>query len=173
MSKKVLCILFGLCILAGAMLACGDSSANSGATASSNATQQAPAKKFKAGEEVVVGNTWKVVVNSIKTYTSDNQYEQPKEGNQFVVVNVTLTNISKEEKEANAYNFSLKGGTNGTKYDTAIVDAINNTPSGKVEPGDKITGDLPYEVKASEKTFILGFEADVLSSGQTQWELSL
>lgn len=178
---KLLPLLIGLTVLAGAILACGGSSdANTGTKAGSASTQaavvtptQAAATKFKQGDVVKVGDAWQVTVNSIKQYTSDNEYEQPKDGNQFIVVNVTLKNISAKEQESNTYDFSLRGGANGSKYDTAAVDAINNAPSGKVEPGDQLSGDLPYEVKADEKTFILSFEADAFSSGQTQWELSL
>ena len=177
---KLFPLLVGIAVLTGAILACGGSSdANTGTKAGTAPTQaaqaptQAPATKFKQGDAVKVGDTWQVTVNSIKTYTSDNEYEQPKDGNQFVVINVTLKNVSSKEQESNYYNFSLRGGANGSKYDIAAVDAINNTPSGKVEPGDQLSGDLPYEVKADEKTFILGFEADSFSSGQTQWELSL
>ena len=175
-NRKILCIFIGLLIIAGSLLACGGSSdTNTGtkADASAGTPTVKPAEKFKMGDAVKVGDTWQVTVNSIKTYTSDNPYEQPKEGNMFVVINVTLKNVSTKEQESNYYNFSLRGGANGSKYDIAAVDAINNTPSGKVEPGDQLSGDLPYEVKADEKTFILGFEADSFSGGQTQWELSL
>jgi hypothetical protein len=44
---------------------------------------------------------------------------------------------------------------------------------GKVAAGDKSKGDLTYQVSASQKSFTLAFEADLLSSGQTVWDLSI
>ena len=174
--KRALPIMIGLIIIAGALLACGGSSdTNTGTkagTASTQAAVQTPtAQKFKQGDVVKVGDTWQVTINSFKTFTSDNQFEQPKDGYMFVDVNVSIKNVSNKEDTTNPYEFSLRGGTDGTKYDSAIVDVTS--ASGKIEPGDQQTGDLAYEVKASEKTFILSFEPNMLSSGQTQWELSL
>ena len=172
--KRALPIIIGLTLLAGALLACGGSSdTNTGTKAnpSNSATKQAPAQKFKQGDVVKVGDTWEVTINSFKTFTSDNQFEQPKDGYMFVDVNVTIKNISAKEDTTNPYDFSLRGGADGTKYDSAIVDVTS--ASGKIEPGDQQSGDLAYEVKSSEKTFILSFEPNAFSGGQTQWELSL
>src|SRR5690349_7138801 len=141
-NRKILCIVISLLIIAGALLACGGSSdANTGTKAGTASTQsavvtptQAPATKFKQGDVVKVGDTWQVTVNSIQQYTSDNEYEQPKDGDMFVSINVTLKNISAKEVETNPYDFALRGGADGTKYDRTVVDLTS--PEGKIEPGD-------------------------------------
>jgi hypothetical protein len=55
---------------------------------SSNISQQ---QYFKVGDQVKVGDTFVVTVNSVKTSKGD-QFTKPKTGNTFLVVDVTIKN---------------------------------------------------------------------------------
>ncbi len=46
-------------------------------------------------------------------------------------------------------------------------------PDGKVESGNLLRGQLTYEVPKTQKSFTFSFEADIISSGQTLWNLSV
>ncbi|GHO75171.1 hypothetical protein KSD_29420 [Ktedonobacter sp. SOSP1-85] len=99
------------------MLACGGSSDNTGTSTSSSTTSQTSqqVKHFKAGETVKVGDTWEVVVNSAKTSDGDD-YTKPDAGNAFLIINVTVKNISNKEQDISSLlNFKLKDkdGTEG------------------------------------------------------------
>lgn len=171
--KKRLMFLFGFCILVGALVACGESSNNTGTTSSSTGNTPAPtAKHFKVGDQVAVGSVWKVVVNSIATNPGDD-FNKPTKG-QYVVVDVTLTNVSSSEQTISSLvNFQMRG-TDGTQYTEAIVgnlSGVNPPPDGKVEAGQPVKGDLVYDTDA--KAFTLSFTPDITSSGATVWDLSL
>ncbi len=169
--------LFVCVILAFMTLCACDTGANTGtADTSTNtntkATQSTPApaaKHFKVGEAVTVGSTWKITVNSVKS-DSGTQYIKPKAGNTFLLVDVSMTNISsKEQSASSALMWHLRDST-GQEY-TETMTGDNKPPDGKVEAGSPLRGVLAYEVPAAEKHFTMGFEADLVSGGQTVWDL--
>jgi len=159
------------------LLACGsasDSASNSGTTTtSSGGTSSVPsgAQHFKQGDQVKVGSTYVVTVNSVKTSQGDDVF-QPKSGNTFLIVDVTVKNVSSQEQDLSSIlQFTLKDSS-GQKYDQTIVDGATS-PDGKIAAGDQLRGQLAYEVPKAQKSFTLAFEADITSSGQTIWDLSL
>jgi len=168
----------------GVVIGSHGSSSNTGTLSSSNnntgnSTISAPApttasnQHFKVGDTVTVGNSWKVVVNSI-TADDGGQYSALKSGDTYVIVDVSLTNLTSSEQTASSLlMFTLKDST-GQKYDESIDTNVNgSTPDGKVAAGDTLRGIIAYEVPASQKSFTLAFAPDLTSSGQTIWDLSL
>jgi len=170
--KRSLVMLFGLFIIVGALLACGDSSANTGSVAIPGGTT-ASTQHFGIGKVVKVGSTWEVTVNSVKTSGGDD-FTKPASGNTFLIVNVTVHNISNTEQSISSLlNFKVKDDT-GTEGKTALLTTgVSPAPDGKIAAGDKSKGDLVNEVSASQKKFTLAFEADIVGSGQTIWDLSV
>ena len=172
--SRQLRIVFGVLALALALWACGSSTTNTGTKSSGNSTSTQSGSKsgnqhFKVGDQVNVGNTYMVTVNSVKTNGGDD-VSQPKAGNTFLVVDVTLKNTSsKEQNVSSLLQFTLKDST-GQKYDETILSSTT-PPDGKLEAGDVLRGQIPYEVPASMHDFTLAFEADITSSGQTVWDL--
>jgi uncharacterized protein DUF4352 len=155
------------------VIACGGgASANSGSTTSgSSSTTSASTQHFKVGQQVKVGSTWVITVNSVKTSQGDDVF-QPKSGNTFLIVDLTAKNVSSTEQTLSSIlSFTLKDST-GQKYDETIVTGAT-APDGKVAAGDQVRGQLAYEVPASMKAFTFAFEADILSSGQTIWDLAV
>ena len=171
-TRTRLIALFGLLAIAAAvMLACGGGTvANSGSTTSGGNSASTSSKHFKTGDQVKVGDTYVVTVNSVKTSQGDD-VSQPKSGNTFLIVDVTLKNVSnKEQNISSLLMFTLKDAT-GQQYTETIVDGTT-TPDGKLEAGDVLRGQLAYEVPKSQHSFTLAFQADITSSGQTIWDLS-
>lgn len=176
--KKKLAILFGFAIILGALIACGSTDNNTGTAVNNTGDStpqatQATAAHFKVGQVVKVGDTWEVTVNSAKKSQGDD-FSKPDAGNMFVIVNVTVKNISNQEQDISSLaNFSFKAA-DGTQGQTAILTSgVSPSPDGKVAAGDKVKGDLVYQVPASQKQFTLAFESDILSSGQTIWDINL
>lgn len=127
-------------------------------------------RTFKVGDVVTVGTDWQATVNSVKT-SAGGDFNEPKTGDTFLEVSVTLKNISSQEQEASSLLFwSLKDST-GQQYDEAVVTDAPSTPDGKVAAEDKLTGTLSYEVPLTQKQFELSFAPDPISTGQTIWKL--
>jgi hypothetical protein len=168
---KRLFIVVPLCIIIAALLACGSTS-NTGTTSGSS-TAPATSQHFKVGDTVTVGSTWKTTANGIKT-DDGGQFSALKSGDTYVLVDISLTNLSGSEQNVSSLaNFTFKDST-GQKYDESIDPNVNGgTPDGKVASGDTLRGTLTYEVPASQKAFTLAFAPDITSSGQTIWDLSL
>lgn len=164
---------FGLLAIALVIWACGSSSANtgtksSGSSSSTQSTSKPGNQHFKVGDQVNVGNTYTVTVNSVKANTTADI--PPQAGNEYLIVDVTLKNTSSQEQDLSSLlQFTLKDST-GQKYDESLT-AGTTSPDGKVAAGDVVRGQIAYEVPTSVHDFTLAFEADITSSGQTIWDL--
>lgn len=170
--RMLLPLLSLLGVLALVIMACGGSSANAGttvATSGSNTSSSNSSKHFKVGDQVKVGNTFIVTINSFKTSKGD-EFDKPKSGNVFVVVDLTIKNVSNEEQDISTLlQCTLKDST-GQKYDETFLSNATD-PGGKLAAGDVVKGQIPYEVSASQHDFTFAFEADIVSGGQTIWDL--
>ncbi|MGZ3600504.1 MAG: DUF4352 domain-containing protein [Ktedonobacterales bacterium] len=166
-------IAFGLGVVvlaAVVFLACGSGSANTGTT-TTGGTSSSGAKHFKVGDQVKVGDTYVVTVNSVKTSNGDD-FSKPKSGNTFLVVDISIKNVSSKEQDLSSIlQFTLKDST-GQKYEETILSGAT-APDGKLAAGDVVKGQIPYEVPTAQHSFTLAFEADIISSGQTIWDLKI
>ena len=168
---KHMLFLVPLCVIIGALLACGASDTNTGTSTTPSANTPTTSKHFTVGETVKVGDTWQVVVNSVKTNAGD-QFVKPTKGT-FVVVNISLKNISsKEQNLSSMLGFKFKG-TDGTAYNETYLTGAAPSPNGKVEAGGITRGDLVYDVPTDQKSFTLAFSPDTFSGGQTIWDVKL
>jgi hypothetical protein len=168
--------LLCLCIIVGALLACGES--NTGTKSNStNATSgqdkpAAPAQHFKVGETVKVGDVWQVVINSVKT-DDGGQYSALKSGNVYLIADISLNNLSdKEQNTSSIMNWTLQG-PDGQKYSQSIDPNAGASLDGKVAAGSPLKGVIAFEVPASVHSYELHFSPDIVSAGQTTWDLSV
>ena len=162
-------------VVALVIIACGaasDTASNSGTTTNGGGTSSTTkSQHFKVGQQVKVGDTYVVTVNSVKTDAGDDVFK-PKDGNTFLIVDVSVKNVSSKEQDLSSLlQFTFKDSS-GQKYDETIVSNAT-PPDGKIEAGDVSKGQLAYEVPAAQKSFTLAFEADIVSGGQTTWDLSV
>lgn len=113
------------------------------------------------------------MVNSVTT-DDGGQYSGLKSGDTYLVVDVSLTNLSSTEQTVSSLlSFTLQDST-GQKYNETFDTNINSaTIDGKVEAGSPLRGVIIYEVPASMKVFTFSFAPDITASGQTVWDLSL
>jgi hypothetical protein len=141
------------------------------ATTSSGNTPAPSTQHFIVGQVVKVGDIWNVTVNSVKKSPGD-AISQPKSGNIYLIIDVTMKNVSTQEQNVSSLvSFSLQDST-GQKYTETITDLSDiHAPDGKVEAGALLRGQLVYEVPASLHAYMLSFQADFLSAGQTTWDI--
>jgi hypothetical protein len=155
------------------ILACGGSSAaNSGTVVTGTVPLPSVTSlpRFKVGEQVKVGSTWVVTVTGVTT--SDGDFiSRPADGTTYLVIAVSLRNISSQEQAVSSFlQFSLKDQT-GQQYSEAIVD-FARAPNGKVEAADLIRGNMVYQVPTSLHRFTFAFQADITRPGQTLWDIA-
>lgn len=171
-------VIIGAVVLCGVFAAGSHGTSNTGAavnTSSSGNSSQQPAastQHFKVGDTVKVGDTWQAVVNSAKTDFGGN-FSALKSGDVYLIVDISVTNLSSTEQTISSIaNFTLQDST-GQKYDETIDPSAGATLDGKVEAGQPLRGIIAFEVPSTTKQFTFNFEPDIMSSGQTTWDLSV
>lgn len=138
-----------------------------GNTATPTATPT-PVGHFKVGQTVNVGNLDQVTVNSVKIGTGG-QYSTPTRGKVYLLIGITIKNVSAAEQQLSAFNYTLRDVT-GVAYSQVSINP-GNSPWGKVGPRQLIRGQLVYEVPGTQKVFTLSFQADLTSPGHTIWDI--
>lgn len=121
------------------------------------------------GEAVNFNDIWQITLNSVETLPGQGE-DQPKAGDQYLLLDVTLVNVSNDEQVVSAsLNFTLRD-SDGREIEMTIVGFGDLPPSGKVEPEQKIRGTLAYEVPLAQHDFVLSF-SDIMQSGQVFWDI--
>ncbi len=170
MSKKsIFAVIVGVASLA-LLIACGE--ANNGTTTTGgNATATPQQTHFRVGQQVKSGN-YVVTVNSFKVVPGD-EFTQPKAGDEFVSIDVTIKNTSSTSQDFSSdLSFTLLDST-GQKYTQTILTGLT-PPDGTIAAGALLRGQMALEVPKSQKAYTLQFQPDLLDSSVLAiWDLSL
>ena len=150
MVKK---ILIGLGVLFVVMVIIGMASGGSNSTSEptkvgennseSSQAQEASQKEYKVGDVVKLGER-EFVVNSVRR-SGPFDYNTPDAGKEYVIVDVTIKNLGKDEISYNPYDFKVQD-VNGAQESQAIVVVDNSLSSGTLAPNGNVTGTMPFEV---------------------------
>ena len=82
----------------------------------------------------------------------------PDDGHEYVIVNVTFENKSNEEQNVSTLlQMSLRDDT-GQRYTIAFGSNAESTPDGSIAPGDKLRGDVPFEVPTTATGLVFVFD---------------
>ncbi|UZQ50619.1 DUF4352 domain-containing protein [Clostridium kluyveri] len=175
MRHKVLSIIIILVILGGIGSALsGNDKKDTAVKTSTNdtaktkqETTQNKTETFKVGD-VVQLKDYKITVNKVYT-VEGNDFAKPKDGNEFLAIDCTVENISKEEqnlsslvmfkvvdKDGRACEYSLTGQT------AANAGQLDGT----IGVGRKITGVYVVEVPQGQTGLELEFDSSFLTGGQ-------
>ena len=126
-------------------------------------------ENFKIGERVKLDNL-EITVNNVDV-AKGNRFAEPKEGNKFIVVDVTLVNEGfKPEKISSLLMFKLYGEDSYEKEESIFVETKGNL-NGELAPGRTMRGQLAYEVGEEETKWDLIFQADLLKKGQAIFDV--
>jgi uncharacterized protein DUF4352 len=159
-------------ILVVAAIACGSSTATPGAsstaapidtaapgaTAAPTATAVPPAVTVGVVGERVESNGIALTVNSVSAVESVNEFSKPKEGNVFLVVDVTIESVDKDPANYNPLYFRVKDA-DGFEYSYNFTAPDPTLKSGELSPGDKARGNVAFEVPADAKGLVLSYKA--------------
>jgi len=118
------------------------------------------------GETFTMGNL-KYKINSVRTSDGDvNLVKAPRVGNTFLLMDVTIENLGSTDAEIRSMiGFKLKD-KDGKRQEVSmgVALAVKDSIDGTIKAGEKITGELGYEVLKEAQTFGLAVILDPLNS---------
>jgi hypothetical protein len=121
------------------------------------------------GKPVQVGDTWVVTVNSVKT-SKGTEFITPKSGDTFLVIDVTLKNISASVQHASGLmQWSLRDDS-GQRMQVSLL--MGSDPGGTVTAGNLVRGQLSYEIPIDQHHFVLQFVPD-FSGDVAEWDVNV
>ena len=111
-----------------------------------------------------------IVVNASNLHTDTaGASTQPKAGDSYAAVRLTITNNGTQPYEYNPFYFVLEGVDDHIRYKPDALDSnIYNTQldTGTLAPGQSVSGDIAFEVPGSETRFNLLWEPAPLTPYQ-------
>lgn len=177
MSKRVWLVII---VLVVAALACGSATpvptistaipaategaaeATSPPSAAATATPAPAWEMAKVGDRVEVSGV-ALTVASMKSLTVISQFIKPQtEGDVFVVADVLLENTGADKTPYNFFYFKVKDADDFVYNVT--VGPEPSLKSGDLAAGDKVRGNVAFEVKATSKGLVLTYEPIIVGN---------
>jgi hypothetical protein len=122
---------------------------------------------FAIGDVVQIGDLT-LTVNEV-TYPPGSEFNKPESGNKFAVVDVTMENKGTESKAVSSLmQMYLKDDT-GQKYDLDLMASSasgGTTPDGEITPGEKLRGQVGFQIPEDAQGLTFVFDADVFGHGK-------
>ncbi|MCG0278537.1 MAG: DUF4352 domain-containing protein [Thermanaeromonas sp.] len=125
---------------------------------------QPPPKTFSIGEPIKMGGLV-FTVNGVRESKGD-QFIRPKEGYIYKIVDVTLENIGEKPAAISSLMMFSLADSEGYRYKVTIGPETRGSLDGELQPGQKMRGELAFEVPTKATGLQLLFEPNVLGFGQ-------
>ena len=170
--KKGLVVLLSAMVISGALVGCGSDTPKKVEDQNQKQEQQQESKveTFKVGDTIQTKD-FKITVNKVET-SEGGEFVKPKDGNEFIKVDITIENTSKEEQNISSMLMFKVVDKDGRSCNQAIVDNQKGQLDGKVAPGRKMTGEYVVEVPKGATGLQLEFDSSLLTSGQVIVDLN-
>lgn len=106
-------------------------------------------EEFTVGEKVQLGDNVLTVTKVEKSAGSE--FDQPKDGHEYVVVTVEIENAGDENISYNPFDFKM-ANSQGQIVDQAFttIDTSTALQSGELAPGGKVSGTIAFEQPAGD-----------------------
>lgn len=119
-------------------------------TSSKHSSEKDEKTEFKAGDVISFEGRELVVESVERNYKTGNEFIKPKDGKEYVKVNVKIENKSSEKLSYNTFDFKMED-TNGAIESPTFVSTTNDLSSGELAKGGKKIGSVVFEVPANSK----------------------
>jgi hypothetical protein len=116
-----------------------------------------PPRSGEVGEAVENGAYELTVHRVVDPVTPGDEFFGPDEGNRWLMVEVSIRNVSDEAQDYGSYDFKVKDADN-FEYTTGFVDLERELSSGTLLPGDTVRGQVGFEVPARAEIVRLIFD---------------
>ncbi len=135
-------------------------------------TASSSALHFNVGQAASTPDGYIVTVS--KTYTSaGGEFNTPSQGNQYLVVDVSVKNNTGQVQHMASIQFTLTDSTGQTIDDTiASLPNVHPFVGGTLQDGTTMRGQLVYEVPTGKHPYSLAFAANSFSDNQTIWDIT-
>lgn len=103
-------------------------------------------------------------VNSVQR-SQGSDFDKPKDGQEFVIVNLTITNSGNDTVSYNPFDFKMQNSQgNITDKTFTTVDSSTSLSSGELAAGGAVTGTITFEQPAGDKGLILKYKSNFFSN---------
>ncbi|EHN16989.1 DUF4352 domain-containing protein [Clostridium sporogenes] len=129
--------------------------------------EETKSKTFKVGDVVELKDL-KVTVNKVYTVAGDD-FNKPKDGNEYIAADITLENTGKEEKPVSSVAMFKVVDKDGRQCEYSVMGltaAKAGQMDGTLGAGRKMTGAYVVEVPKGTTGLELEFDSSLLSGGQ-------
>lgn len=126
---------------------------------------------YSVGEEVKLNDNI-LIVNSIEK-SLGSEWDKPKDGNEFIIVNVTIKNGGSSEISYNPYDFTMQN-SKGQITDQAFTTINTDTAlsSGQLVAGGEVSGTIVFEQPINDSELILKYKSNMFSSKEVKIKLN-
>lgn len=144
---------------------------DSSESTSNNKTQDETKEFYSVGEEIKI-NDIILIVNSVEK-SNGSQYDRPSDGNEYVIVNVTIKNVGSSEISYNPYYFDMQN-SQGQIIDKTItlIDQDTQLNDGKLAAGGQVSGTIVFEEPTGDEGLILKYNPNLFSSKEVKVKLN-
>ena len=177
-TLRVWPIIASLVALALVMLACGGTGTTGSDTSGSggSSTTPAPAKVAKVGQTITSDGV--ACTPTSATVIQGDEFDQPKAGNEFIVVHIKLHNGGSSDFAYSGFDFKSRS-TSGNVLDAELTGPSTYTANalldnGTLSAGGSVEGDVILQVKVGDHGSELVWQPSILSSsGDNVWSLGI
>ena len=126
---------------------------------------------YSVGEEVKLNDN-KLIVNRVEK-SNGSDFDKPQDGNEFVIVNVTISNDGTDEITYNPYDFEMQNAQ-GQITDQAFTTVNTDTAlhDGKLASGGTVTGTIAFEQPVGDEGLVLKYKANMFSNKEVKIKLN-
>jgi len=122
---------------------------------------------YNVGDVISMGTT-NITVNEV-LYPAGDQFNKPNAGFKFLVVDVTIENTSATAINVSTLLQMSVKDSGGQKFDVDLMASVasgGSSPDGEIAPGEKLRGQVGFQVPENATGLVFVFDADVWSSGK-------
>lgn len=126
---------------------------------------------FALGDEVKLKNNI-LVVNSIEK-NAGSDFDKPKDGYEFVIVNVTIKNGGSSEISYNPYDFELQNSNGEITHITfTTVNSSTALHDGSLASGGQTSGSVAFEAPIDDSGLILKYKSNIFDNNEIKVKLN-
>ena len=122
--------------------------ASSSSTSSSvnTSTETKLAGSYKVSDQIKTGDKTFTISNFKDNVSSGNEFIQPKSGNKFITLTMSITNNGKSKASISTLMGMYLKDSEGSKYNQTLMINTGKQLDGELLAGDTVKGDISYEV---------------------------
>ncbi len=122
---------------------------------------------YNVGDVIAMGTT-NIIVNEV-LYPAGDQFNKPNAGFKFLVADMTIENTSATAISVSTLMQMSVKDSGGQKFDVDFMASAasgGSSPDGEIAPGEKLRGQVGFQVPENATGLVFVFDADVWGSGK-------